>query len=561
VAIGSDGNALIASTTSVTGYDFISVGDLFATNDLSDLSSTSTAISNLGLTIGADTQAFDANLDTFAALSATGGNIIVATSSDWVALGVGTDGYLLMASSTAINGIAWENVTITGDVTDVGDCTGGLCLDGTSDGGTFIRLYDGDSNYTEFLSANVAATTFVTFPGLASSTLIAAESDLSDLSSTSTAISNLGLTIGADTQAFDANLDTFAALSATGGNIIVATSSDWVALGVGTDGYLLMASSTAINGIAWENVVAGSSASTTLDVIEDVGANFTTEFKAFDWTIDSDGASSTLVIDGGAGTVTIAALSLSGSGTVLADLGLTIGADTQAWDANLDTFAGLSTTAGNIIVATSSDWVAQGVGSDGALLMASSTATNGLVWQSPIVRTVTLSPEFAGAVLTGDGANNVGTMTSDFCSDTLAINATAASTTAASPCDTALSEEHNYYTWTADASNDYDIWVRWQVPSDFSAFNGASAITYYGWRSSTSDDVIMTLYDNADAICNASSGLAEEAAWAQVTYSDPTGCSNISAGDIVTFRLTLDVRVNGEHAKVGEIDIDYTTVF
>jgi len=29
-----------------------------------------------------------------------------------------------------------------GDVTDVGDCTGGACLDGTSDGGTYISFYD-----------------------------------------------------------------------------------------------------------------------------------------------------------------------------------------------------------------------------------------------------------------------------------------------------------------------------------------------------------------------------------------------------------------------------------
>ncbi len=36
-----------------------------------------------------------------------------------------------------------------GDITDVGDCTEGACLDGTSAGGTYVRLYDGDSNYTE----------------------------------------------------------------------------------------------------------------------------------------------------------------------------------------------------------------------------------------------------------------------------------------------------------------------------------------------------------------------------------------------------------------------------
>jgi hypothetical protein len=37
----------------------------------------------------------------------------------------------------------------SGDVTGAGDCASGACLDGTSDGGTYIRLYDGDSNYTE----------------------------------------------------------------------------------------------------------------------------------------------------------------------------------------------------------------------------------------------------------------------------------------------------------------------------------------------------------------------------------------------------------------------------
>ena len=35
---------------------------------------------------------------------------------------------------------------------------------------------------------------------------------------------------------------------------------------------------------------------------------------------------------------------------------------------------------------------------------------------------LTLSPEYAGAVLTGDGSNNVGTMTSDFCSGSSLLN-------------------------------------------------------------------------------------------------------------------------------------------
>lgn len=39
-----------------------------------------------------------------------------------------------------------------GDVTGVGDCASGACLDGSSDGGTYIRLYDGTSAYLDMLA-------------------------------------------------------------------------------------------------------------------------------------------------------------------------------------------------------------------------------------------------------------------------------------------------------------------------------------------------------------------------------------------------------------------------
>lgn len=57
------------------------------------------------------------------------------------------------------NAVYDQMETLGGDVTGVGDCTSGACLDGSSDGGTYIRLYDGDSNYTEINNgdANQAA--------------------------------------------------------------------------------------------------------------------------------------------------------------------------------------------------------------------------------------------------------------------------------------------------------------------------------------------------------------------------------------------------------------------
>ena len=47
-----------------------------------------------------------------------------------------------------------------GDVTDVGDCSSGACLDGSSDGGTYVRLYDGTSAYTS-ITAGVRTLTFL----------------------------------------------------------------------------------------------------------------------------------------------------------------------------------------------------------------------------------------------------------------------------------------------------------------------------------------------------------------------------------------------------------------
>lgn len=55
----------------------------------------------------------------------------------------------------------------TGDVESVGDCTGGACYDGSSDGGTYVRLYDGDSHYTSIQAGNSTANLTFLFPNTA----------------------------------------------------------------------------------------------------------------------------------------------------------------------------------------------------------------------------------------------------------------------------------------------------------------------------------------------------------------------------------------------------------
>jgi hypothetical protein len=140
-------------------------------------------------------------------------------------------------------------------------------------------------------------------------------------------------------------------------------------------------------------------------------------------------------------------------------------------------------------------------------------------------------------------------MTSDFCSGSgvggLNINA--------SVCGTGTAT-HNYYSWTANATNDYDIWLRWQAPSDFASF-GTNAFTLNGWTSSTSDSAALTVYDSSNTSCG--TGTVNTAGiWgtAQIT---PSGCS-FSAGNVLTFKIHMNVAVNAEFARAGEITITYS---
>ena len=50
---------------------------------------------------------------------------------------------------------SWELVSA---MRSVGACTDDSCLDGSSDGGTYLRLYDGDSHYLEINPGNMLKT-------------------------------------------------------------------------------------------------------------------------------------------------------------------------------------------------------------------------------------------------------------------------------------------------------------------------------------------------------------------------------------------------------------------
>ncbi len=55
-------------------------------------------------------------------------------------------------------------VSGSGDIASVGDCTDGACYDGSSDGGTYARIYDGNSNYMQLDVEDISANYTLSLP-------------------------------------------------------------------------------------------------------------------------------------------------------------------------------------------------------------------------------------------------------------------------------------------------------------------------------------------------------------------------------------------------------------
>jgi len=279
-----------AGQTSITTLGTIATGtwnatDIGVAHGGTGSSTASGARTNLGVAIGSDVQAYDAQLADIAALSPTDGNIIIGDGSNFVlesgntartSLGLGTGDTPtfngLNAGSAKITALAAptadtdastkkyvdDSVAASNTLAEMGDVTLTTPADGS------MLLYDtGNSVWIDNVmsgDATLADTGAIT---------------LTDSNSTR---SNLGLAIGSDVQAYDAQLADVAGLAVTDGGIIVGDGSNFV---------------------------------------------------------------------------------LETGSTARASLGLTIGTNVQAYDADLDKLAALSSADGNIIVGSASGWVAE----------------------------------------------------------------------------------------------------------------------------------------------------------------------------------------------------------
>ncbi len=202
------------------------------------------------------------------------------------------------------------------------------------------------ANNLSDLTSPSSARTNIGLGNLTNALQLVAANNLSDLTSPSSARTNIGL--GSVTNDAQVKKADFTAK----GDILVGTSSAaYTALAVGSNGQVLVASSTTATGLAWG--AAGGAGSVT--------------------SVDASGGTTGLTFSGGpitnSGTLTLAGtLGIANGGT---------GSTTKT-----SAFNALSplTTLGDLLVYNGSNNVRLGAGSNGQILVASSSATNGVSW-------------------------------------------------------------------------------------------------------------------------------------------------------------------------------------
>jgi len=171
---------------------------------------------------------------------------------------------------------------------------------------------------------------------------------------------------------------------------------------------------------------------------------------------------------------------------------------------------------------------------------------------------VTISPEYTNAVMHGTG---VGTMVSDFCSDTLNINDP---TNAPAICG--ANETYNFYKWTSPqpTPQTYSIYVTYQLPTTFKSF-ASGQTSLMGKTDSANSSVTYQIYRN-----NSSTGLAPcgsnvsvsagaQSAWITQVASgaaDPSTCS-FTPGDSIVFKISVTAS-NNANAYVGNLGFTYS---
>ena len=127
----------------------------------------------------------------------------------------------------------------------------------------------------------------------------------------------------------------------------------------------------------------------------------------------------------------------------------------------------------------------------------------------------------------------------------------------------AASDEHTFYQWSTSESTaqTYDVYVRWQVPSDINT-NAITAISVSGWRTTSSDTISASVYDTDDTstpCVNGTSVATTNTTWTSTALT-LTSCNQWSANGMILFKFHMTA-TNGNFSRLGEITISYTSAY
>ena len=175
-----------------------------------------------------------------------------------------TTGFILSSTDAGVR--SWVAAG-AGDVSGVGDCTGGACLDGTDDGGTNVAFYDGDSNKTVLQAGNSIIDLVFTFP-----TAYPAGNDALVVSSTAGALSTVASTNYLATAGTDNVKDTHIDWGSGAGQVNSADIGAEPALGnPATTGFVLTSTDAGVR--SW--AAAGAEAPTNVTPVDAAEENAT----------------------------------------------------------------------------------------------------------------------------------------------------------------------------------------------------------------------------------------------------------------------------------------------
>jgi len=169
--------------------------------------------------------------------------------------------------------------------------------------------------------------------------------------------------------------------------------------------------------------------------------------------------------------------------------------------------------------------------------------------------TAVISPEYPGAVISADGTNNVGTLTSD-------REATGAGSL----------YNFNYYEFSSGQSSlqDYDVYIRFKIPENFASWTTSNALIVdfeTEDTTNTNNKVDATVYKDNDA--DTVSSATNVSNYATTWHSDQLGSATLTftaaqlntgitwaAGDVMIVKLKLYSKDN-YFARVGSIKFDW----